>query len=253
MAITTKFEREGKGATPHIGFVPSNRIMLTQALEPKQHCRESANSATALQAFNAYDIAGAIEALKVGILLLEADGRLVYSNPLVSKLLRRRDGLFLDTAGVLRCHDRAARLKLKTLLEASRNFALKDRQADLGVLTIRRSERIPIAASASALKPPKREGHVEREQSTGRLLLVLRDPDDCLEGCDTRIADIFGLTRSEAQVAAQLVMGDDMKQIADRRSVSLTTVRNQVKSVQSKTGVSRQSALVSLMLRTILF
>lgn len=56
----------------------------------------------------------------------------------------------------------------------------------------------------------------------------------------------FGLTRSEAEVAVALNAGHMIAEIAAFRAVSVHTVRNQVKSVLSKTSSRRQAELTRL-------
>ena len=58
----------------------------------------------------------------------------------------------------------------------------------------------------------------------------------------------YGLTNGEAQLAAALVAGGSLSDIAERRSVSVQTLRTQLKSVFAKTGVSNQSQLLRLVL-----
>jgi DNA-binding CsgD family transcriptional regulator len=58
----------------------------------------------------------------------------------------------------------------------------------------------------------------------------------------------YGLTSTESDVAELLVQGNELKVIARRNRVSLNTVRNQLKSVFTKTNTSRQAELVSLLL-----
>ena len=62
------------------------------------------------------------------------------------------------------------------------------------------------------------------------------------------LSEQFGLTPAEAAVSAMLCGGTSLKEIAGLRGVSVTTVRNQVKSVMTKTGVRRQSELVARLL-----
>ena len=61
---------------------------------------------------------------------------------------------------------------------------------------------------------------------------------------------IYQLTAAEARLAKLLVSGDSLAVIADRLGVSHNTVRNQLKSIFSKTGTNRQSELVGLILST---
>ena len=60
------------------------------------------------------------------------------------------------------------------------------------------------------------------------------------------LQDLLNLTPAEARVTAALVSGKTIKQFAEETEVTLNTVRTHLKSVFSKTGVSRQSDLVRL-------
>ena len=61
------------------------------------------------------------------------------------------------------------------------------------------------------------------------------------------ISHAFGLTPAEAQVAATLVSGQTIAQIAKSRHVSVETVRSQVRSICAKVGVSRQADLARVL------
>jgi DNA-binding CsgD family transcriptional regulator len=59
----------------------------------------------------------------------------------------------------------------------------------------------------------------------------------------------FGLTPSEAAVAARLAAGESREGIADERRVSLETVRMQIKRAFSKMNVRREGELYALISR----
>lgn len=59
---------------------------------------------------------------------------------------------------------------------------------------------------------------------------------------------LFGLTRSEARVARLLALGRRSEEIADALFVSNTTVAFHLRNLFQKTGASRQSDLVALIL-----
>lgn len=65
-----------------------------------------------------------------------------------------------------------------------------------------------------------------------------------------RILALFGLTASEAAVAAAVGAGQSLEDIAAARGVSVQTVRTQLKQIFAKTGTNRQSALAALIERT---
>jgi DNA-binding CsgD family transcriptional regulator len=58
---------------------------------------------------------------------------------------------------------------------------------------------------------------------------------------------LFDLTPAEARIASLLIDGNTLDTISKTHSVSLNTVRTQLKSVFQKTGVDRQADLVSLL------
>lgn len=79
-------------------------------------------------------------------------------------------------------------------------------------------------------------------------IVVLFDLDDARHASVERCREVFGLTRSEAEVAIGVMLGQSPEQIAARYGRSLGTVRNLLKRVFVKTGVNRQSELTRLML-----
>ena len=63
------------------------------------------------------------------------------------------------------------------------------------------------------------------------------------------LATAFSLTRAEAQMAADLAAGKSLRAIAQRRKVTIMTMRAHLKSVLAKTRTHRQAELVALLSR----
>jgi DNA-binding CsgD family transcriptional regulator len=66
------------------------------------------------------------------------------------------------------------------------------------------------------------------------------------------IQDLFNLTPAEARVARGIAAGKTVHDLADEAGLASGTVRQQLKSVFSKTGVSRQADLVGLLMGSAL-
>jgi DNA-binding CsgD family transcriptional regulator len=79
--------------------------------------------------------------------------------------------------------------------------------------------------------------------------LVLIDLQDVPQPRPHVLRMIFGLTETEAHVAAAIARGDTPNEIAEARGISLATVRSQLASIYTKTAARRQSELVSLLAR----
>ena len=75
-----------------------------------------------------------------------------------------------------------------------------------------------------------------------------------LSGPDPEVLrELFAFTPAEARVSAKLVLGQNAEEIAAESKTSVETVRTHIKRIFSKTATSRQSELVSLILRSIPF
>ena len=61
------------------------------------------------------------------------------------------------------------------------------------------------------------------------------------------LAAVFNLTPGEARVAAAIAQGQSLQDITATHRISINTVRTQLRSIFGKTGVVRQSDLVSLL------
>lgn len=82
------------------------------------------------------------------------------------------------------------------------------------------------------------------------LLLVV--PPESRETASSRstFAALHGLTATEVDVAYAIADGFKLSELAEQRSVSIHTVRNQLKSALSKTGARRQTELVAMIVRS---
>lgn len=80
-------------------------------------------------------------------------------------------------------------------------------------------------------------------------LIVIGDPEqDALPDSET-LRRLYGLTRSEAEVALRVMDGTGLVPIAEELSISVSTVRTHLKHVFEKTDTHRQAELVRLLLR----
>jgi DNA-binding CsgD family transcriptional regulator len=62
------------------------------------------------------------------------------------------------------------------------------------------------------------------------------------------LVSMYGLTPAESRLVDALIGGYTLEQYAQHRGISLGTVRGQLKLVLSKTGATRQSELVRMVL-----
>ncbi|NBC35097.1 hypothetical protein GTZ99_00825 [Novosphingobium sp. FSY-8] len=90
---------------------------------------------------------------------------------------------------------------------------------------------------------------VGRALSANRLRHDLTDLDAPLRVRRQELASLFGLTEREADVAALISEGCNIEQTGEQLAISAYTVRQHLKAVFGKVGVSRQAELVALVSR----
>lgn len=132
-----------------------------------------------------------------------------------------------------------------------------------------RAELLRVCRQAAGLAGPARCGAI-RLPSQGDCLVAMPLPADhdlamswqhpliLLMVCESGqtppspecvLRELFGLTVAEARLACAFGAGGDLRCVADQLSLSVETVRTQLKAVFSKTGTCRQSELLQLLTR----
>jgi DNA-binding CsgD family transcriptional regulator len=82
-------------------------------------------------------------------------------------------------------------------------------------------------------------------------VLFVTDPERSHSPIDHLVADLFGLTEAEVRLVMQLLGGSTLTDAAETLGLSRNTVHSQLASVFRKTGTSRQSDLVRVVLRAL--
>ncbi|MBS7538096.1 helix-turn-helix domain-containing protein [Ancylobacter lacus] len=188
----------------------------------------------------------ALDRLDTGVLVLDRRGRIVHANAPAEESLRGSVDL-----GVLH-----GRFYLRDpLLQDRFALALRAALAAAGsgpagtappALAIARAGRLPLTLTLAPLRPRWSPG-----PDPGPLALVfLKDPERPSLHHD-RLRELFGLTPTEAAIAAELGAGRSAEEIASRQGIGLGTVRWHLKNILAKTGTRRQAEAAALLARSV--
>jgi DNA-binding CsgD family transcriptional regulator/PAS domain-containing protein len=175
--------------------------------------------------------------------LLTRQGGLQHWNSSAEALVRSGNGLAL-TNGCLAACDSEAHAALSKLFHdaALPAVSLSEPQPSHFLSLARPSGKRPLQLIATPLP----ETH--RQRSRADLLLLVTDPEKPSNFPDDALRALYDLTPAETEIANGLLMGYSPEEIACLRRVSASTVRQQVKSMLDKTGTSRQSEMVRLLM-----
>ncbi len=186
-------------------------------------------------------IEAALDLLPTPMIFLGKKGEVVLMNRSASALTAERDGLLATRDGL-----RASRMPESTLLEKiTRQTALTSDGKGLsagGTVMISRRSRPPLQLQIS----PIRNSMIQTSEPAAAVVLI-NDPLHQRPAQDV-LRVLYGLTPAECRVALLLSDGHAPRQIANMIAVTDNTVRSQIKSIFSKTGVRRQGELIRLLL-----
>lgn len=173
--------------------------------------------------------------------VLRRDGLVQHWNTAAESIVRANDVLKLANNHLTACNSEDS-IALARLLQdaASPSYSVSTPRPSHLLSLQRHSGGHPLQLLAAPLP----ETH--RERAHADLLLLVTDPEKPANFPDDMLHALYGLTPAEVEVANGLLMGYSPEEISCLRRVSTGTIRQQVKSMLSKTGTSRQSDMVRL-------
>ncbi|MBO1075358.1 helix-turn-helix transcriptional regulator [Roseomonas marmotae] len=187
----------------------------------------------------------ALDLLPNGVLVLEADCRVVFANRSAEQLMRSA-GMTLRPGAALHLPVGQEDGKLTQLVwQATRQEGGVPPLPGSMQCTRTAGSSPPLTLLVAPFQPRRHQRH---EGSRPRALVLMSEPP--LEPGDIsgQIVQLFGLSPSEAGVAAAMASGLSPEEIAQQRAVRVNTIRTQIKSIMSKTGTRRQGELLRLLL-----
>lgn len=184
----------------------------------------------------------ALDLLSTGVVFLNAEGEIVLMNRSAAALVAKRDGLLAMRDGL-----RAERPEESSWLEKTIRLATSPSNgigvSVGGMVLVSRRERPPLQILVSPIQKPV----VQTSQPIAAVAFI-SDPQRPQRPAQEVLRAFYGLTTAECRVALLLSDGHAPRKIANMIGVTDNTVRSQIKSIFSKTGVKRQGELIRLLL-----
>jgi DNA-binding CsgD family transcriptional regulator len=218
---------------------------LFEALIPRLRTAIALYARIALQQYQLSVLDETAGQLAIGSMVLDDSGRVLVKNTVADRLLLDRDGFHLRD-GIVHCNDAKEERNLRVLLARFRSDA--PATAKEQTIKVRRGngERF-----WSVLARPSRARPGLEEKASATVVVLVRDASHTPDVSDAALIELFGLTRAEAALAVRLVKGESLNDAAVSLGISRYTARAQLASVFARTGMHRQSQLVSHVLGTL--
>jgi DNA-binding NarL/FixJ family response regulator len=181
----------------------------------------------------------ALNRVPVGVVVVDDTAKVVFMNPQGAEIVAAKDGLTVGIDNALRGSSPKDTEALQVLIrEVIDGGGRTSRAMALERPSMLRSYSILVSRL-------EQEG---ADTAGANALLFVTDPEHRLEVAPTVVARLFGLTASEARLAAALARGDSLDEAAEAIGVTLSTARTYLKQIFSKTGTGRQGELIRMIL-----
>jgi DNA-binding CsgD family transcriptional regulator/PAS domain-containing protein len=223
-------------------FGTPERIALARRLVP--HLEQASRMRARLSELDQRhrDLVAAVESLSDGIVIVDGDGRMVHLNAAAESIVASGDGLCVRaghlTTTVARTDDGALSHIVHQAFSSGRSAV-----ATGGCLAVPRlSGQRPYLVRVIPLAP-----EVSGAAASPSALVLIVDPEREPEPELQALRRLYGLTKTEANIALRVLDGSGLGPIANELSVSLSTVRTHLQHVFDKTHTHRQAELVRLL------
>jgi DNA-binding CsgD family transcriptional regulator/GAF domain-containing protein len=193
------------------------------------------------------DATAGFENLQQGFLLVDAQARPLFVNRQARALLDTSHDLSLDAGALFAPNADDGRHLRSLIASCSRGVVGKiggemivQRPAGLSplqilVTPIARDNRIAALPCAVNWQPSA--------------VVLVSNPEAKRQSRIKDLRDRFGLTPAEATFALEILKGDGRKATAERLGISVGTARSHLSKIFDKTGVTRQTELIRLLLQ----
>lgn len=185
----------------------------------------------------------ALDRLNVGVIVVDVQQKTVSASAVAERLLNEREGLHIQ-AGRLRATNAAEDRDLQTAIRAvSQKAGEGDKEVSFGLSLTKRS-------GARTLGIVVRRAATGRAADDSQVAIYVRDCDTVPEIENEFVRQIFDLTPAEAAVTRRLATGLSLEDAATSLGISRNTARAHLRSIFSKSGITRQTELVRLVLNS---
>jgi DNA-binding CsgD family transcriptional regulator len=187
-----------------------------------------------------------MDRLYVGVVILDHSGKIVRASSTANQFLSARDGLQIQ-ANRLRAtcntEDKAFQAAIKAALQSAAN---REAMATRGVSLTKRSGSRNLGVIVRPIVPSSNSP----AEVNSAVAVYIRDSETNPEVEGELVRQLFDLTPAEAGVARRLTSGLSLEDAASSLAISRNTARAHLRSIFSKSGITRQTELVRLVLNS---
>jgi DNA-binding CsgD family transcriptional regulator len=189
----------------------------------------------------------ALERLTIGTIILDGRGEVIEISAAARAILQKHAGISVATGRVMLSSPHDA-TRLNRLIAQALELRV-DPNAEMFVKALR-IDSDPAAALGLLIRAVPPPAWYQSEASPS-VIVYVRRLDQSQLAPEEVVAQLFGLTHSEALLATLLADGLTLAEAAQKLKLTDSSVRTYSKTIYAKTGVNRQAELVRLVLKSV--
>lgn len=183
-------------------------------------------------------LAGVLDRLDAGVILTDVAGRPIFVNPRAEAMAADGDGFTVDDGGVY-----GATAAVTQAVKAAIAAAVSDGKGATRRVRLERPSSMPPLVATVV---PVARLNLAVAGAADVHCAVFISATEALQAIDPRaLCEFYRLTRRESEIAALLAAGNDVKRVAERLELGLTTVRSHLQRIFQKTDTHSQATLVA--------
>ena len=192
-------------------------------------------------------LAGTVDKMLLGIVILDERGMFLRMNKVAEDILGEQDGIALKhsllEASYSSENQELQRLIRQALLHAHK--AIKGLENAMSITRPSGKTKLGIAVGPV----PTSDWSEGKHRPT--LALFIRDSERKSQSSGDMLRQLFELTPAEAALSLLLTEGLSLDEASDELGIRKNTARAHLRSIFSKTGVTRQTSLIRLLLNSM--
>ena len=185
-----------------------------------------------------------VDHLPMGIVLFDRAGRILLLNRVAETFIALADGISVRN-GRLAAEKQDETTQLHRLLTKAAAASCGRGLSAGGTVAVSRPS---LARPFQVLIAPLRARDAGYGTRTAVAVAFVYDPERIIRPAPERLARLFNFTPRQAALAALLAEGQSLGEAADALGIARNTARAHLRLILDKTGISRQSDLVRLVL-----
>jgi DNA-binding CsgD family transcriptional regulator len=187
-----------------------------------------------------------LDRLVIGLILYDSNAQPVYINPTARAIIDNHPGMQLQDGNLTLTNAEDEKSLRKAILNTAGIDPDDSWKQSVAIGITHPDVEAPLPLLITPMHANLITSDLDYDGAT--VAVFLSDPNMQQPISIENLVSVYSLTPSESQVAISLANGHSIDEIAASWHHSAHTIRSQLKSVFRKTGVSRQSELIKLLL-----